>query len=79
MPIYEYVCPECGHKFELLRRAGQAEEAAPCPRCNTPARHKFSAFASFSQSASGQSAAIAGGGGGSCAGCSASSCGTCAG
>lgn len=30
MPIYEYVCDECGHEFELLLR-GDAEPA--CPEC----------------------------------------------
>ena len=30
MPIYEYVCDECGHEFELLVRSG-AEPA--CPAC----------------------------------------------
>jgi putative FmdB family regulatory protein len=32
MPIFEYVCDDCGSKFEkLLRRAGDA--AGECPSC----------------------------------------------
>jgi putative FmdB family regulatory protein len=32
MPIFEYQCQACGHRFDLLQRAG---EAAPrkCPEC----------------------------------------------
>ena len=31
MPIYEYRCPECGHRFEKLVRMGA--DAPPCPEC----------------------------------------------
>ena len=30
MPIYEYVCRDCGHEFEWLTRA---EEKPECPSC----------------------------------------------
>jgi putative FmdB family regulatory protein len=32
MPIYEYQCPECGHKFERLQKFN---DPAPdkCPEC----------------------------------------------
>ena len=45
MPIYEYECPSCGHKFEL--RQGFDESAAKCPECNTLAKRLMS-VASFS-------------------------------
>lgn len=33
MPIYEYKCPECQHRFSILvRKAGDAA-AAVCPEC----------------------------------------------
>ena len=32
MPIFEYVCGECNHRFELLVY-GSTEAA--CPKCNT--------------------------------------------
>lgn len=31
MPIYEYVCEDCGTKFEKLVR--RTSEAAACPKC----------------------------------------------
>ncbi len=42
MPIFEYVCRECNHRFELLMQ-GAAE--AVCPQCKTTKLEKqFSAF-----------------------------------
>ncbi len=31
MPIYEYTCQSCGHRFEHLTRAS---EQASCPECD---------------------------------------------
>jgi putative FmdB family regulatory protein len=76
MPIYEYVCPECDSKFELLRPLSQADEEASCPSCHKPARRKLSTFACFSTSDSGVPTRIAGTGS-SCDSCSASNCSTC--
>ncbi|MFO8010096.1 MAG: zinc ribbon domain-containing protein [Dehalococcoidia bacterium] len=33
MPIYEYVCSKCGHKFELMRRFSDDDSEIKCPRC----------------------------------------------
>jgi putative FmdB family regulatory protein len=35
MPIYEYVCPNCGQPFEKLVRGGRKarEKPMPCPHC----------------------------------------------
>jgi putative FmdB family regulatory protein len=33
MPIYEYVCSSCGHRFEKLVRSFGAEQQVHCPRC----------------------------------------------
>jgi putative FmdB family regulatory protein len=30
MPLFEYACRSCGHKFEFLTRAGQSPA---CPSC----------------------------------------------
>lgn len=30
MPIYEYICQDCGHPFEALVRAGQEPECEEC-------------------------------------------------
>ncbi|WP_173044344.1 zinc ribbon domain-containing protein [Nitrospira sp. KM1] len=42
MPIFEYVCRECNHRFELLV---QTSTNAACPQCQTTSLDKqFSAF-----------------------------------
>jgi putative FmdB family regulatory protein len=40
MPLYEYRCGACGHRFEalLVRRE---EAAPPCPRCGDPQVEKM--------------------------------------
>ncbi|NWF77086.1 MAG: zinc ribbon domain-containing protein [Chloroflexi bacterium] len=75
MPIYEYLCPECNLKFELLRPQSQANENASCPRCHNGAKRIFSSFASFTKSSEGTSTPI--GGSSPCSTCSATSCATC--
>ena len=34
MPIFEYVCSECGHKFEKLLLSTRAREIR-CPECGS--------------------------------------------
>jgi len=75
MPIYEYVCPKCELKFELLRPLSRAGEGAPCPECQQGAERILSTFACFSMDESGLSSSM---GGSSCASCGSSSCDTCA-
>lgn len=74
MPIYEYFCPHCDIKFELLRPLSQAKETAICPNCHGEAERRLSSFASFSKSAEGVVAPV---GGSSCSSCFATSCDTC--
>ncbi|MGC4055773.1 MAG: zinc ribbon domain-containing protein [Paludibaculum sp.] len=33
MPMYEYRCTECGHRYEQLRRMSEADTKLVCPRC----------------------------------------------
>ncbi|HEY49964.1 MAG TPA: zinc ribbon domain-containing protein [Dehalococcoidia bacterium] len=75
MPIYEYVCSECGLKFELLRSMNQADQGAPCPRCKNGARRVLSSFAAFSRGSGGESAPV--GGGSACSTCTATDCSSC--
>ncbi len=35
MPLYEYRCQECGHKFELRRNMSASDEPANCPECSS--------------------------------------------
>ena len=76
MPIYEYVCSDCSSKFELLRPLSEADQEAPCPHCQKPARRKMSTFACFSNSSAGVPTRIAGTGS-SCDSCSSGNCSTC--
>lgn len=65
MPIYEYQCRDCGHRFEVLQRMGESSEGVSCPECGRSQVDKqFSTFASASSSAF-----QASGGGGIGAGC----------
>jgi putative FmdB family regulatory protein len=76
MPIYEYQCPSCNYKFELLRSMNDSDKEAPCPQCNEKAKRSLSRFASFSKNSSGELSSIAGSGN-SCSGCTSSNCTTC--
>lgn len=40
MPLYEYRCTKCNHKFEVHHDVGGA--AGPCPVCGSPAKRVFS-------------------------------------
>lgn len=43
MPIYEYICSRCGHRFEALVFGTKVPD---CPRCGSSKLEKlFSAFA----------------------------------
>ena len=46
MPIYEYECEKCGHKFEQLQKISD-EPLKQCPECQQPALHKLISVAGF--------------------------------
>jgi putative FmdB family regulatory protein len=67
MPLYEYRCRACGHRFEILQRIGQGADGLVCTRCGAEQLDKqFSTFA----------AASGGSGSAEAAGCGAPGCGT---
>ncbi len=35
MPVYEYHCLRCGHRFELRRELDQGDEETACPKCGS--------------------------------------------
>lgn len=77
MPIYEFRCSNCGHKFETLCRMGETGSGLECPHCGS---RSLSRLVSAFRVMGGGSAGGAGGGNGSsggCAGCSSRSCSTC--
>ena len=45
MPIYEYKCSSCGHKFELFQRFSDPAQIA-CPRCDGSA-HRLISLSGF--------------------------------
>jgi putative FmdB family regulatory protein len=47
MPIYEYACPSCGHRFEKLVRSVSGDQPQiTCPQCQgQEAQRLVSAFA----------------------------------
>lgn len=73
MPIYEYICNECGERFEILRSIREADSPVSCKRCDSiKTARAVSVF--YAQSGS---RIIAGGKYGGCAGCSSGVCSSC--
>ena len=70
MPLYEYLCPTCSHKFQKLQP--MSATGADCPNCEQPARRTISLFAAISHGESSVSEAgplpPLDGGGGCCGG-----------
>lgn len=53
MPLYEYACSDCSHRFEILQRIGEDADGLECPECESAELEKqFSTFASSSDGAS---------------------------
>jgi putative FmdB family regulatory protein len=53
MPLYEYHCPTCNHKFDKLQSMNST--GADCPHCEQPARRAISVFAAVSKGDTGSS------------------------
>jgi putative FmdB family regulatory protein len=50
MPLYEYRCEDCGHKFELRRPIQASDDPAECPNCaSSESERQVSLFISFSK------------------------------
>ena len=52
MPIYEYVCDECGHELEALQKISDAP-LRDCPACDRPGLKKMISAPGFRLSGSG--------------------------
>ena len=63
MPIFEYTCQSCGHRFEHLTRANQD---AVCPACEGSALAKHLSTFAVGANAATRTAAAAPGPCGSC-------------
>ncbi|PIR02398.1 MAG: hypothetical protein CO031_01390 [Candidatus Nealsonbacteria bacterium CG_4_9_14_0_2_um_filter_37_38] len=73
MPIYEYFCLNCKHKFELMRPMSQASNPALCPSCGNSVERIFSTFSASSKSSEGEFSL----GGSSCSSCLSTTCNSC--
>jgi putative FmdB family regulatory protein len=46
MAVYEYLCPSCRHRFDLMRPMSEAEKPAICPKCGSEAHKLISGLSS---------------------------------
>lgn len=49
MPLYEYACSSCEHRFEKRRPFESAGEPENCPQCGAEARKLISHFSAFNR------------------------------
>lgn len=68
MPLYEYRCRDCNHRFEVLQRMGDGPEGLLCPKCG--AQEPSRQFSTFATAATTSGSAMPSGG------CGAPACGT---
>jgi putative FmdB family regulatory protein len=73
MPIYEYVCLDCGDIFEALRPMHEADKPIVCENCESEHTSRKLAVL-FAQSGGRPLASNSTGG---CGGCSGGSCSSC--
>ncbi|MFQ5861722.1 MAG: zinc ribbon domain-containing protein [Candidatus Brocadiales bacterium] len=73
MPIYEFNCTSCTHRFEEYFSSSTQKRAVGCPECGGKEVEKvFSVFGMGANSSNNASS-----GGSSCASCTSTSCDTC--
>lgn len=77
MPIYEYVCEQCGNQFEEIV-SSTATDCPPCPKCASGNTKKLMSTCRTRTGGgrTGARTATTSSSGG-CAGCSGGSCSTC--
>jgi putative FmdB family regulatory protein len=73
MPIYEYVCLNCAHEFEVIRPMSQADVPMACGSCGAEnIKRKISVF--YAESGG---KAVAGMSEPACGSCSSGNCASC--
>lgn len=51
MPLYEYQCEQCQHRFEVFQHLGQGADGMRCPKCGSEnVKRVWSTFASAKSS-----------------------------
>ncbi|MBQ6374209.1 MAG: zinc ribbon domain-containing protein [Clostridia bacterium] len=66
MPIYDFKCKECGHRFELFTSISR-RDAATCPKCGGAVERVYEGKWSMCLSSAGASGGCSCGG--NCQGC----------
>ncbi len=72
MPIYEYICLDCGARFETMRSMKDADAPITCRDCESD--HTSRKLSLFNATSGGRVVASSSSG---CAGCNSGSCATC--
>ena len=49
MPLYEYYCPKCASKYELLRPMSRSDEPGTCPKGHANGARTIAAFAAVTK------------------------------
>jgi putative FmdB family regulatory protein len=68
MPLYEYYCPRCAAKYELLRPMERSDEPGTCPRGHGGGARTLSLFATVARGDGSSIEQPVGGGGCACGG-----------
>jgi putative FmdB family regulatory protein len=62
MPLYEYICRDCGKAFEVLQRMGEGGDQLRCPGCGrVGADRQLSTFAGHASQGGASTAAATSG------------------
>lgn len=73
MPLYEYICLDCGNRFDALRAMREADAPIPCEKCES--EHVSRLLSLFNAQSSGR--VIAGASSNGCANCAGGTCASC--
>ncbi len=57
MPMYDFHCPSCGHRFEAIQPSGNPNP--PCPTCSRPTQRQLGAPAVHGTMSRGRELAMA--------------------
>jgi putative FmdB family regulatory protein len=72
MPLYEYICKDCGKEFDAIRSIKDSDAPIECDECHGEhTSRKISLF--FAQSGG----RVVAGGGGGCSSCAGGACSSC--
>lgn len=66
MPLYDFVCEECGHEFEHFKRLSERTDPVECPECGELGKRVLSGFAVGGSSTSSSATVGAASSGGGC-------------